>query len=433
MALARARQVAEARRLADMERATSLGQAWAGVSGKETRAYQPYFDWRAANEERRNYVQKQVRKAELEEQGEAFSVSNANLLSKLHQTYQDIVDPSSTLAKSRQAQAMIGTKAYDGKKSGGYWSADRTGQITDDYVFGFDKYGNEVTMGRLRGLGDFWEGTPREELNGLKLGWKHLLAGYRWDELDEILASSAIQTADPDDPEGTLQPGQWDEYTRTGALSLLGLASPDKKFFNSSGYSLRDALLSEFNAETIPDEEWARENAGGRGGGGGGRGGGGGGVKYVAPDKAAVEEAVANYVVAVTGMKHSHIIAAGVKKYMEEARRGFKLRESQDVDPMQAVKALVRGTAEYKHVNKNRPDSVDELDWVSSAQGKLRSLGLAADAAQALGIEQASIGAADNDLIDAAGIRAFADTGRLLDVQRQELKNVVRGVARLAN
>lgn len=170
---------------------------------------------------------------------------------------------------------------------------------------------------------------------------------------------------------------------------------------------------------------------GGGGRGRGRRGGGGAGPKYVKPDEDQVRDYVKNYVVAVTGTLHEDIIEQGVKEFMRADKEGFRKRETEQVDPMTAVKKLVRGTSAYKAVNDLRPESVDEMQWVTGMQGKLRGLGISAASAEDLGIAQAGVGASDDSLRQAGEMRQLGNTGRLLQSQRAGLQRSATAVARL--
>jgi hypothetical protein len=150
----------------------------------------------------------------------------------------------------------------------------------------------------------------------------------------------------------------------------------------------------------------------------------------VAPDPAQIEDYVKSYVVAVTGRAHEDLIQLGVDAFLDADRKGFN-SETQQFDPASAMKNVVRGTDKYKAVNDARPDSVDEMEWVSSRQGKLRQLGLSATLAEEVGIEQAMAGGATEAVQRAGEVAQVGATGRLLQSQRQRLKNKAIAAARL--
>lgn len=164
----------------------------------------------------------------------------------------------------------------------------------------------------------------------------------------------------------------------------------------------------------------------GGGGGGGGRGGGGTPPAYTSPNRDALAQAIKTYVVAVTGTNRPDLVEASVNAYLSADRKAWDQQVAgkggEEIDPMQAVYSLVRGSAPYKSIHKLRPESVDELDWVTSRQGKLRSVGLSDARSEALGISQATVGSNDEALVGAAEMQFNADTGRMLQTQRDALK-----------
>lgn len=145
------------------------------------------------------------------------------------------------------------------------------------------------------------------------------------------------------------------------------------------------------------------------------------GPVYVAPDPAAVEEFAKLYVVATTGTLHQNVVDGAAKAFIDATRRAFDNPE-QEVDPSMAMKEFVRGTGEYKHVHELRPESVDEMQWVTSRQAQLRQLGLNSELAEKVGVNVSAVGAATPD-VQTAGERAqIGATGRMLQTQRNRIK-----------
>ena len=142
---------------------------------------------------------------------------------------------------------------------------------------------------------------------------------------------------------------------------------------------------------------------------------------YVAPDQLLIEEVVKGYVVATTGKIHRDLIDAGIATYNENHRRGFDLRETQEVDPMMAVKEMVRKDKRYTGPHTLRPESVDELEWVSQRQRALSAFGVAAGKEEELGIQLATMGAGGTGVRGVAESQIFADSGRLAKSQRDSL------------
>lgn len=160
---------------------------------------------------------------------------------------------------------------------------------------------------------------------------------------------------------------------------------------------------------------------------GGGRGGAAA-ATFVPQDEATVREQVRNYIINVTGTSDERLIALGVKEFMSRDRASFGARDTQGIDPWQAMKEVIRATQAYRDVNDARPDSVDEMDWVTTKQAKLRSLGLSAARAEDVGIDQASAGGSDEALIGAGQIAQQQGTGRLLESHRASLKQSASAV-----
>ena len=166
------------------------------------------------------------------------------------------------------------------------------------------------------------------------------------------------------------------------------------------------------------------------------RGGGGRGsaaAVYRAPDEAALREQLKTYVVAVTGTLSKGVLDKAVAAYLAADRQDFDAAVSggAEVDPFTAAKQVVRSSAEYKDVHQQRPESVDELDWVTDRQAKLRQLGLSGSRAESLGVAQARMGANDQALLQAGEMQFSTDTGRLLESQKQKIKQSARAVVGL--
>ena len=215
----------------------------------------------------------------------------------------------------------------------------------------------------------------------------------------------------------------WEAREATGQPDL----SPEQAFdyATANGFPLRRSIPL---GKGRPDnEDYTQPGSGRPAPSGGGRGGGGGGGAigpvYVAPDEGAVREQIKAYVVATTGTLNDGIIDAALKSYVSEFRRGFDLRDSEEVDPWVAVRDIVRKSDAYKSLHELRPESVDEMDWVTGRQGKLRQLGLSAQRAEEVGIELSAAGATDQDLALGGTIASSVGTGRQLETMRNKIKN----------
>jgi len=141
-------------------------------------------------------------------------------------------------------------------------------------------------------------------------------------------------------------------------------------------------------------------------------------------DEAAIREQVRNYVVATTGTANEVLINRAVIVFKDRNREAFDsaVAGGSKVDPWQAVKESVRESAVYRAVHGQRPDSVDELEWVTGRQAKLRQLGLSAVRAESAGVDAAISGSTDEALTGQARIAQVEGTGRLLQAHRESLK-----------
>jgi len=153
---------------------------------------------------------------------------------------------------------------------------------------------------------------------------------------------------------------------------------------------------------------------------------GGASAAYVPQDPARVKDQVRSYVVAVTGTNNDEVVAAGIKAWDAADRAGFDKRDSQGVDPWEAVKAAVRESEAYKTVNALRPDSVDEMDWVTSRQALLRNLGVSAQRAEEVGIETSAAGASGEAVAMAGTVAQSIGAGRQLEFMRDRIKSSAR-------
>ncbi len=159
----------------------------------------------------------------------------------------------------------------------------------------------------------------------------------------------------------------------------------------------------------------------------GGFGSGSFGPVYQAPDEAAVKEALQGFQVAVTGQLDEPLLDEAVATYLETHRQDFD-DKGQQHDPFQAAKEVVRGSDSYKDIHKLRKESVDELSWVTSQQGRLRTLGLTSAQSESLGIKLARVGASAEAAQDAGQTAFFKSTGRVAKDQRDSLKSSARSV-----
>lgn len=149
---------------------------------------------------------------------------------------------------------------------------------------------------------------------------------------------------------------------------------------------------------------------------------GGAAPVYQAPDRAAVEDYAKSYVVAVTGTVDKTILEKAVDAYMAADKSNFGRKGGSEKDPITAMKNTVRGTASYRDIHTLRPESVDEMEWVTGRQAKLRQLGVSSQRSEQLGVAQARVGSNDEALLAAGEMQFNSDTGRLLAEQRNKLQ-----------
>ena len=154
------------------------------------------------------------------------------------------------------------------------------------------------------------------------------------------------------------------------------------------------------------------------------------GPVYVAPDRTQIEDMVKSYVVATTGTLHPDILDQATDAWLAAARANFDNPE-QSIDPTTAMKEVVRGTDIYKHVHQVRPESVDEMQWVTGRQGQLRQLGLDATLAERVGIDMSEVGGSTTATQRGGEMAQVGATGRLLGSQRERLKAKVSAALRL--
>ena len=195
--------------------------------------------------------------------------------------------------------------------------------------------------------------------------------------------------------------------------------------------SWQDAIRNALATTTAETEPFDPDLLGLGGSGGGGGGGGGGGRAAVPrPDRRAIRDQVKSYVVATTGTVNNDLIDAGVAKYFAEFAKMVKTKKTQ-IDPWQGVFATVRSSQPYKLVHHLRPESVDEMEWVTSRQQKLQSIGISAERAEGLGITAAQGGASDEGLAMIGDVAQSRNTARHTNIHRERLKAAGRAAGGL--
>jgi len=190
---------------------------------------------------------------------------------------------------------------------------------------------------------------------------------------------------------------------------------------------------------SIPDLQLrlaALDDGGGGSGGSGGRSGGGGGGAvgpvYVKPDERVIREAVKGTLAALAGTVDPGQLDKLTKLYMDEHARSWAVRETEQIDPMESVKASIRSTSEYKAIHQLRPESTDEYDWITTRQGALTRAGVTAITAEQLGVAQATAGSSTQETVTAGNISTFNQSGQQLDELKNRIRSATCGALQLA-
>ena len=238
---------------------------------------------------------------------------------------------------------------------------------------------------------------------------------WTWQELMDFSGSNTTGL----DPEG----GSFD--ADLGYFPLIP-TNLKQDYVGSSNHKALVRILDRYASGSLRGTEGEglviNDPSGGGGGGGGSRGPSR--AAYRMPDRDAITEMVRTYVVAVLGEDNGGAVNQGVDAYFKAHRADYD-QPNQDVDPQQAVKGSVRANQTYKDIHSLRPEGIDELQWVTSTQAKLRSIGYSSAGAEQLGIKLATVAASDSAVLAAGESAQFADTSRLAQGQKQTLKSKI--------
>ncbi|KKM39541.1 hypothetical protein LCGC14_1564320 [marine sediment metagenome] len=159
----------------------------------------------------------------------------------------------------------------------------------------------------------------------------------------------------------------------------------------------------------------------------GGPGGGARGPVYQAPDRDAVEEFLQTFQVATTGQLEQGLLDQAVDSYLTTHRQDFD-DKNQRHDPQVAAYNVIRNSTSYKDIHELRPESENEMQWVTGQQARLRMVGLNSEESQRLGIQLARVGANAEANKDAANQAFLGTTGRVAKDQRNSLKKSASAV-----
>ena len=151
------------------------------------------------------------------------------------------------------------------------------------------------------------------------------------------------------------------------------------------------------------------------------------GPTYVKPDRAAVEEGLKPFQIAVTGTLQQGILDESVDTYLATHRKDFDSK-GQRHDPLVAAQNVIRNSSAYKDIHELRPESESEMSWVTGQQARLRMVGLNSEQSESLGIQLARIGASEEAGKEAGQTAFFRSTGRVHQDQRAKLKRSASSV-----
>ena len=161
------------------------------------------------------------------------------------------------------------------------------------------------------------------------------------------------------------------------------------------------------------------------------RRGGAAAAVYVAPDRGLVEQAIQATLVALVGTSSQARVGLLADLFVGEHRRSFDSRKAVQIDPMDSVMERIRGFAEYKSIHALRPESMNEMTWVSDRRGALLRAGVTPQAAEELAIEQATVGATEAEAARAGEVATFAGTRQVLPGFFRSMQSAATAAARL--
>ncbi len=148
-------------------------------------------------------------------------------------------------------------------------------------------------------------------------------------------------------------------------------------------------------------------------------GGGGGGrarssassSTLVRGDEGLVREAVKATLAAMVGEIDEKKLDRYMQVYRNAEKDAFDKRKSQQIDPLEVVKAEIRKSGAYQARHQLRPEEFDEMTWISSRQGAMVNAGMNAEEAQRLGMFAAQVGASLDESVE---------LGEMSELQRKQ-------------
>jgi hypothetical protein len=161
-------------------------------------------------------------------------------------------------------------------------------------------------------------------------------------------------------------------------------------------------------------------------------GAGGGGFQriYEAPDRREVTENVKNYLAQVLGdSSDKKLVNRLVEIYMTDHRRSFDNPEA-GIRPWFSVKEAVRARDDYKQIHKLRPDTTDELEWVTQYQFYIDQAGIPPGLRDMTAVDFATVGASQQAASRGAFRIQEQRTGRAQPVFLNNVRNAISSLAR---
>ena len=170
------------------------------------------------------------------------------------------------------------------------------------------------------------------------------------------------------------------------------------------------------NAAAAQEDNWLDDFISGLGDGGGG---GFAGPVYRAPDRRVVEDMVKGMMVSLIGQVNDGRVKSLTDIYMRDHRRNFDSMNA-EIDPAQSVLENIRAGEDYRVAHAMRPESEDERTWISNRAMLAKRGGLNQEDVEGFAVTQATVGADEGDIIDAAASAQFAQTGSVAGTSLEE-------------
>lgn len=158
-------------------------------------------------------------------------------------------------------------------------------------------------------------------------------------------------------------------------------------------------------------------------------GAGSGKPPYQPPDRREVWENVRSYLAAVlSDSSNDKLTGELVELYMQDHKRSYDNPEL-GLRPWFSVKEKVHARQDYKQIHNLRPDTVDEMNWVTQYHQLIESAGTPAGLRDRQARDYAVMGYSQNQALRNAYLRQESLTGRLQPAFLQNLNQVIGTIA----